>query len=377
MKLNEFLQQRATDGIGLLQEFHELMAESSLEEVAMTFGYRIAELKQYARAWKLLCHPRIRAAARDAHLSLTVLLDLTHAAYPLRQLSNRVDLLVQLCSLLAGLSADDAKIRAVTTVREWEGNTTKRLNTAVMHKTVGRDGKRRLTAAFGVAEAARIDTVLHDLCTQLRKADPALSYDQAYAQALVNKITSTGPSENPQPFAPMFLIATDCHFHADGTIATTDGALVDLRELVDEHLAATGWAAVIGTTDETIYPTVGALVKVNNRFATAPQRLVAVMETLMCSWPGCDQPAAKCQIHHILAHKHGGESKNTNFAPACAHHNGRNDDHPDVHNNGRIEKDASTGRPGYRRKPDHELTYNTHPITQKGTAAYIQHAYRL
>lgn len=363
----------AFHGMELLVEYISWVTETSVVTVAEATGRHINELRKYRRAFSQLAHPQVQKAAREARLSLSVVLDLGCAVYPLRKHNDRHKLIAQLCYKLAGLTADQALAVMKDTVRNWAGDTTGRLDVACMHKRVGRDGKRRLVAAFSAPLAARIDTILHRSAERIKKENPKLQYDQAYAQALIQKLTGTAGRDQEQ-FGPMFMIATDHHFHADGKITTTDGALVDIRDVVDQELAPTGWAAVTGTTEESpVIPLVGALVKVRNRFASAPQRLVAVMETLMCAWPGCDMPASKCQAHHINAHAHGGETAGYNLTMLCKHHNGQNDDNPGQQVNGRIERDPKTGRPGLRRYPGTPLLFNTDPVTAKSITTYTQH----
>ena len=359
----------ATHGMEVVAEYVAWVSETSVEEVASVSGKRVSVIREYQRAFSLLRNPRVQAAARKAELSLTVVLDIARLVYPLRYRTNRRELLVQLCGKVAGLSADDARKVITDTVDQWVGDTSSRLDVACMHTHIGKDGKRRLVAAFSTPVAARIDAVVHAAATKLMTADPRLQYDQAYAQVLTQKLTDTTTSgKDAGLFGPMFMISTDCHFHADGKITTTDGALVNIQEVVDEKLAPCGWAAVTGTSDESPHiPLVGALIQVRRRFATKAQRLAAIMETLVCAWPGCEVAAAKCQTHHIQAYAHGGQTSGVNLTMLCKHHNGCNDDHPGQHVNGHIERDSITGRPGLRRHPSQPLKFNTHPITTKTT----------
>lgn len=363
----------AHHGMELLTDYGEWIKEVGVAAVTEATGKHLKEIEKYRRALKQLAHQNIQSAAREARLSLTVVIDLSNAVYPLRKHKNRTELVVKLCFMLAGLTADQALELMKETINSWTGDTTRRLDVACMHKRVGKDGKRRLVAALNAPLAARIDTILHQKTTAIMDADPTLQYDQAYAQALIQKLTGANSNQQPELFGPMFMIATNHHFHQDGKIATTDGALVNITDVVDEHLAATGWAAVTGTTDDSpVVPLVGAFVKVHNRFAATPQRLAAIMETLVCAWPGCEIAATKCQAHHLHAHKHGGKTTGANLTMLCKHHNGTNDDNPGQDVNGRIERDPKTGRPGLRRHPGEPLQFNTNPVTAKTITAYIQ-----
>ena len=90
-----------------------------------------------------------------------------------------------------------------------------------MHTYVGKDGKHHLTTAFNTPIAARIDTILHRLAEHIKRDNPTLQYDQAYAQALIYKLTTI--------------------------------------------------------------PLVTGLVKVHHRFTSEPQRLAAILKHLVCT----------------------------------------------------------------------------------------------
>ena len=359
-----------THGMDLLADYVSWIETDGIATVAAVSGRRKSVVKKYHRVYTVLSAATVQAAIREAGLSFNVILELGSAVYPLRKRKDRTRLLISLCEALAGLDADQALSVMRELIASWIGDTTRRPDVACMHTMVGKDGKRRLIAAFNTPIAARIDTVLHRLAERLKRDNPTLQYDQAYAQALIHKLTTSdsdaGNADSEGLFGPMFMIPTTCHFHNDGTITTTDGAHVNICDVVDEKIADTGWAAVTGTTDDSpVIPLVTGLVKVRRRFATEPQRLAAILEHLVCTWPGCDVPAAKCQIHHITAYHHGGLTTAVNLTPLCKHHNGKNDDNPGKHRNGHIERDPHTGKTGLRRHPNTPLEFNTHPLTNK------------
>jgi hypothetical protein len=39
-----------------------------------------------------------------------------------------------------------------------------------------------------------------------------------------------------------------------------------------------------------------------------------------CAFPGCDQPATVCDIHHIIPRARGGATSLPNLVPLCAFH---------------------------------------------------------
>ena len=66
------------------------------------------------------------------------------------------------------------------------------------------------------------------------------------------------------------------------------------------------------------HPTEGGVNTYRARFANSKQRDLAVAEHPVCAWPGCSVPGYLCEIHHLTAHKHGGETNPSNLAPSAA-----------------------------------------------------------
>lgn len=50
------------------------------------------------------------------------------------------------------------------------------------------------------------------------------------------------------------------------------------------------------------------------------RRAVAARHPAGCAFPGCDQPPAVCQVHHIIPRSRGGPTALRNLLPACAFH---------------------------------------------------------
>ena len=73
------------------------------------------------------------------------------------------------------------------------------------------------------------------------------------------------------------------------------------------------------------------------RFANQKQRDLARLLMPRCPFPSCRHGADSCEIHHITAWKHGGETNMDNLAPLCSYHNRVNDDDPWHTSRGRIE----------------------------------------
>jgi hypothetical protein len=106
-------------------------------------------------------------------------------------------------------------------------------------------------------------------------------------------------------------------------VGLSDGTTMTGAEFVN--------AALEGALGDKIYaglfhPTAGPVNLYEARFASGKQRILAMAENLVCPWPGCKVPADRCQVHHIDAHKHGGQTNPSNLTTLCSYHNGVNDD---------------------------------------------------
>ena len=73
------------------------------------------------------------------------------------------------------------------------------------------------------------------------------------------------------------------------------------------------------------------------RRANKKQRDLAKMVSPVCAFPGCRHGADACELHHVTAWKHGGETNLANLAPLCSYHNRVNDDDPHIRHRGHIE----------------------------------------
>ncbi|MEY8577088.1 HNH endonuclease signature motif containing protein [Corynebacteriaceae bacterium 6-324] len=136
-------------------------------------------------------------------------------------------------------------------------------------------------------------------------------------------------------------------------------------------------AAISGALGDKIYaglfhPTAGPVNLYEARFASFKQRSLAMAENLVCPWPNCNVPADRCQVHHLDAHKNGGQTNPSNLTRLCAYHNGVNDDGAWA---GRREK--SRGRMVRHRgkvkllTPGGRLVDNTHDVSAMGAMDLI------
>ncbi len=122
--------------------------------------------------------------------------------------------------------------------------------------------------------------------------------------------TNRGPvPRNPGPVRPApnpdgALVRT-----ATGTTLTIPDAL---RLATDAH-----W--VLGLFDSGGQP---LYLSRTTRLATPAQRLALTARDHGCTRPGCDIPAAWCEVHHLTSWQHGGPTNITNLALVCPYDHG-------------------------------------------------------
>ncbi|MGO1734423.1 HNH endonuclease signature motif containing protein [Corynebacterium casei] len=156
----------------------------------------------------------------------------------------------------------------------------------------------------------------------------------------------------------------------ESIIGASDGTTMTGAEIVN--------LAMSGALGDKIYaglfhPTAGPVNLYEARFASGKQRILAMAENLVCPWPGCKVPADRCQVHHLDAHKNGGQTNPSNLTTLCAYHNGVNDDGARA---GRREK--SRGRMIRHRgqvklvTPGGKLVGNTHDLSTMGAMDLIK-----
>lgn len=293
-------------------------------------------------------------------------------------------------------SIDEAETIFRALVREWNKDMdTLKPDVLYFQNTPSVDGKRRVLGSYDATKVARMAKVLHPRVEQIRKASPEVPYAVALAQAYYEAVCGSEGTEDPA-YGPAFLIAVDGaeNYFADGEIATSDGDVIDLKNVINHKLRNTGYAVAVKQGPDGV-PTQVALVHVQRpgdgpqlgslipgdslkRLATKDQRLGMVLETLRCAHPDCVLPAVNCQAHHIRAWSRGGKTTQDNLAALCKVHNGQNDDDPHPPwLYGRIERDPTTGVPGHRAEPDAPLRVSKHPAAKKGWRRWAADLYRL
>ncbi|AKK05987.1 HNH endonuclease [Corynebacterium mustelae] len=230
-------------------------------------------------------------------------------------------------------------------------------------------GPAELIAAI---EAELVTTAQH-----IRKTNHGrnMKPSEAMFYALYDKVcgsSTTNSTLDPHlPYRDCYILPLDpsYRYYQDGKVATTTGALVDIKQLVNRELQPYGYAVAYCITERGDYQHVATYA--TQRFFNQHQRFIGTLEHPLCAHPDCDKPAKTCQGHHIQAVSQGGPTTQENYAPLCATHNGRNDDNPSNPLNGRIETDPTTGIPGYRRSPTSPLEFNRSPVALKGIRRWL------
>ncbi|QYH20538.1 HNH endonuclease [Corynebacterium aquatimens] len=141
----------------------------------------------------------------------------------------------------------------------------------------------------------------------------------------------------------------------DGTTMTGAEFLNSTAATAENHLEAAVFHPQEGPVN--LYRT--------ERLANRKQRDLARATNPICPLPGCRHGADQCQIHHITAWKHGGETNMNNLAPLCSYHNGTNDDDPDINVRGRIVRQG--GAPIWRSPRGYLVANQLHPYGAMAT----------
>ncbi|GAA1470895.1 HNH endonuclease signature motif containing protein [Corynebacterium felinum] len=208
------------------------------------------------------------------------------------------------------------------------------------------------------AQAHMLRNRLNNDARSLQATNPDLTRIDALGQAAINRLLTGTPNTTPT-HEPCFILPLDADttYFADGTIATSDGALINIHNLINEKIADYGYTIAWGLNEQG-HPTPVAAARIQH--TTPWQKYLAAIEHLTCVHPHCDHAAITSQGHHITAWSHGGPTTYDNLAPLCQYHNRRNSDNPNNNTNGRIEKDPETGIPGLRASPNQPLEHRSH-----------------
>ncbi|MCP1386970.1 HNH endonuclease [Corynebacterium sp. TA-R-1] len=227
-----------------------------------------------------------------------------------------------------------------------------------------RSGKRRMTVTCDERILADLEHYLrqkHERGVQMAKHMLTRFIDLIRGKHSGGGVPSAAPR-------PLLLIPLDAwvSIHRgtgnDVTLGLTDGTTISGADFLtkftattDNHLEAALFHPQEGPVN--LYRT--------ERFANQKQRDLARATTPICPVPGCRHAADNCEIHHIQAWKHGGETNLENLAPLCSYHNGTNDDDPETTRRGRIT--TVDGQPVWQSPRGYLVPNSLHPYGAMAT----------
>jgi hypothetical protein len=161
---------------------------------------------------------------------------------------------------------------------------------------------------------AIVDDTLSVIEQELFEAD--WKEAQRRADALVEMAirAATAPAGGRRP-RPLFTVLVDyptmtgrvCELF-NGTVITPGTLARWLSEADVERVVFDGPSRVID-------------VGVRSRFFTGATRRAVEVRDRRCTWPGCDAPAQRCDVDHIVDYTdHGGETTQANGTLRCPYH---------------------------------------------------------
>jgi len=193
------------------------------------------------------------------------------------------------------------------------------------------------------------------------------------ADGLLTLLSGTSPDYSDhfnRSLVPAIMLTLDnSTYIGDGKFATTDGQIIDSKNLGDYTLAPYGFLCIYDSTGH-----IGIEYELKNlRFATGHLRNAVTLDQIFCAHPGCHELAQYSQFHHIAAVADGGETTSDNIIPLCKRHNTQNDDHKERNKNGWHGRHPITGEAGYNPPGSDEWMYNGHPATAySGRALHLR-----
>ncbi|WP_191373222.1 HNH endonuclease signature motif containing protein [Corynebacterium stationis] len=365
-------------GIGFLRLFDELSPHDLSDE-----GIEITLAKNYARlATELFSpcdSPRVQhdaiALAEEKKLSANHLLMVNKHARKLKARGAAWKLRAELIALEGSL--EEVEAYAKKRVTEEGGDKPKQPGVRV-----GRviDGLRTIS----ITDTQRKITDLEKTLDAAIKDD-----DQPRSEALLEPFWNLVEGGGTGLIKPEYrtVIAIGLNDFAKVSCGRGDEVIIGLSDGTTMTGAEFINAAMEGSLGDKLYvglfhPTAGPVNLYEARFASEKLRTLAMAENLVCPWPDCNVPADRCQVHHIDAHKHGGQTKPSNLTMLCKYHNGVNNDAPDGQRNKHRPGKPKRGKPNRGRMRRHrgkvrlhtpggKLVGNTHHVSSMGAMNLI------
>lgn len=217
------------------------------------------------------------------------------------------------------------------------------------------------TRTFTVAGSQRH---LADLEARLRQGiDPDRPAAEQMAENFMDLIFGEQPAVAAAAPQPVVLVPLDKHLTIlagegdEVVLGLSDGTTITGAEYLTLHHGRELQVALF-------HPEEGAVNAYRGRrYANAKQRKLATLVSPVCPVPDCRHSAQHCQVHHIKAWKHGGETNINNLAMLCPYHNQINDDDQRVRKRraGRIA--MQRGRPVWISPRGYPVPNRYHPYS--------------
>ncbi|MDK8822685.1 HNH endonuclease signature motif containing protein [Corynebacterium coyleae] len=192
-----------------------------------------------------------------------------------------------------------------------------------------RNGKRTLHLTYDEREISDMEHAGRLGIDQDRPAAPQIAENLIGIFFGEGKVATAAPRPTVLVPLPDYLCILDGNGD-DVLLAMTDGTTMTGAEFL---------AAQFGDALEVaaFHPQAGAVnLYRTQRLANQKQRDLAKLVSPVCAFPGCRHGADNCELHHVEAWRHGGETNIANLAPLCRYHNRVNDDDPWRKKRGRI-----------------------------------------
>ena len=309
----------------------------------------------------------LAAAERNTH-SLQTLTMINDHARRLRDATQAWALRVELTAMSAPYDA----IRAHAAARVRELNATEPAAGERQPRLTRRIDHQARTMSFsllvGMRTGAALQASLEAMAATLREEASTRPFSaEELGDAHLGLLRGEGGLVEPV-YTPLIAVGLPTGVEVVGEtgddvlLGASDGSTFTGEEFVNATLSEHGYVGLY-------HPVTGGVNLYEDRFANAKQRTLAEAENLICPWPGCGRPAVQCQVHHITAHKKGGQTAMVNLTMACRYHNGVNDDDPDDARRGRLVR--VDGHVSWQPPGGGPAQANDHPLNRLGALHLI------
>ncbi|AZA08843.1 HNH endonuclease signature motif containing protein [Corynebacterium pseudopelargi] len=306
--------------------------------------------------------------AREAQMSIDTLITMNKTVNRVNDNAAREPLRKELFEYAVGKSFEEVEAHAKLRLQEINERHPRTAHEQRWLRISGNpdtNGMRFMLARLSDSDAMALANALDQTARELQREDAGLSRQQAMADALVARVMGgQGASKSSVFREPVLLVPSDgCTYMGNGLLATSDGAIVPAREHMDSLLSEFGYATMWAPNLE------GEMQHVDlwrtRRTANDKQRMMMVIDQLICADPECTHTAITSEAHHIKAWKNGGDTNVSNMVIACRPHHARNDDDREQAIYGHLTRDPVTGQACRQLVDEHRSRrYNQFPLAQ-------------